>query len=41
MLLAPLPFEYVKLLDTGDRRRRAISRPTGSRVRRKTSKSQG
>jgi hypothetical protein len=29
MLLAPLPFEYVKLLETG------------SRVRRKTSKSQG
>jgi hypothetical protein len=34
MLLAPLPFDYVQLLDTSDRRRRARSRPTGTRVRR-------
>jgi hypothetical protein len=39
MLLAPLPFEYVAYLDhhhiePGERKRRARSRPTGTRVRR-------
>ena len=38
MLLAPLPFEYVSYLDhnneRGERKRRARSRPTGTRVRR-------
>lgn len=34
MLLSPLPFDYVKLLDTGDRVRRTRGRATGSRVRR-------
>jgi hypothetical protein len=34
MLLAPLPFDYIQLLDTSDRRRRARSRPDGTRVRR-------
>lgn len=41
MLLAPLPFDYIQLADTGDRRRRAMSRPTGIRVRRTTAKNQG
>ncbi len=38
MLLAPLPFEYVQYFDhhnePGERKRRARSRPTGTRVRR-------
>jgi len=34
MLLAPLPFDYVLLLDSGDRIRRARKPMTGSRVRR-------
>lgn len=38
MLLAPLPFEYVAYLDPhnelGERKRRARSRPAGTRVRR-------
>ena len=38
MLLAPLPFEYIAHLDhnvdPGTRKRRAQSRPTGTRVRR-------
>ena len=39
MLLAPLPFEYVTYLDHHDpseRKRRARSRPAGTRVRRKS-----
>ena len=38
MLLAPLPFEYVTYFDhhdPGERKRRARSRPSGTRVRRK------
>jgi hypothetical protein len=31
MLLAPIPFEYAKLLDPGDRLRRRPRRPTASR----------
>ncbi len=38
MLIAPIPFEYVTYLDhhiePGDRKRRARSRPSGTRVRR-------
>jgi hypothetical protein len=34
MLLAPLPFDYIKQMDPGDRLRRTRSRPTGNRVRR-------
>jgi hypothetical protein len=34
MLLAPLPFEYAKLLDRGDRVRRTRKPATDSRVRR-------
>jgi hypothetical protein len=38
MLLAPIPFEYITYLDhnaePGERKRRARSRPTGTRVRR-------
>jgi len=34
MLLASLPFDYVVLLDPGDRVRKTRSRTTGSRVRR-------
>lgn len=33
MYLATLPFDYVALLDTGDRVRRAPGRPTETRVR--------
>lgn len=44
MLLAPLPFEYVAYLDhnnePGERKRRAQSRPTGTRVRRAPGKVQ-
>ena len=36
MLLAPLPFDYVKKMDPGDRIRRTRKRPTGNRVRRLT-----
>jgi hypothetical protein len=39
MLLSPLPFDYIQLIDAGDRRRRAQSRPTGVRVRRTSPKS--
>jgi hypothetical protein len=39
MLLAPLPFDYIEYRDhnqdPGERKRRARSRPTGARVRRK------
>ncbi len=38
MLLSPLPFDYIQLIDSGDRRRRAQSRPTGDRVRRTSPK---
>jgi hypothetical protein len=31
MLLAPIPFEYAKLLDPGDRLRRRPNRPTIAR----------
>lgn len=34
MLLAPLPFDYIVHLDSGDRVRRARKAGTGSRVRR-------
>jgi len=34
MLLTPFPFDYITLLDPGDRVRRARRRTTGSRVRR-------
>ena len=34
MLLAPLPFEYVKKVDPGDRIRRARKIDAGVRVRR-------
>jgi hypothetical protein len=34
MLLAPLPFDYVTLLDPGDRLRRTRALTSGSRVRR-------
>jgi hypothetical protein len=34
MLLAPLPFDYVTLLDSGDRVRRTRKATIGSRVRR-------
>jgi hypothetical protein len=34
MLLAPLPFDYVKQMDPGDRVRRTRARPTGTRLRR-------
>ena len=34
MHLAPLPFDYVKLLDPGDRVRRTRKLTTGSRFRR-------
>ena len=34
MLLAPIPFEYAKLLDPGDRVRRARKVSSGRRVRR-------
>jgi hypothetical protein len=34
MLVAPLPFDYVKQIDPTDRVRRTRARPTGSRVRR-------
>jgi len=33
MLLAPLPFDYLKHLDRGDRVRRTPARSTGIRVR--------
>lgn len=33
MLLAPLPFDYATLLDTGDRVRKARKRSNGGRVR--------
>ena len=34
MLLAPLPYDYAKLLDPGDRTRKARKRTVGSRTRR-------
>jgi hypothetical protein len=34
MLLAPIPFEYAKLLDPGDRVRRTRKVTSGRRVRR-------
>jgi hypothetical protein len=34
MLLSPLPFEYIRLMDPGDRIRRTRGRPTGTRIRR-------
>jgi hypothetical protein len=34
MLLAPIPFDYAKLLDPGDRLRHRPRRPTVRRVRR-------
>jgi hypothetical protein len=34
MLLAPLPFEYVRLLDPGDRVRRKPGREGETRIRR-------
>jgi hypothetical protein len=34
VLLAPLPFDYVKQIDPGDRVRRTKARPKGIRVRR-------
>jgi hypothetical protein len=34
MLPAPLTFEYIRLLEEGDRVRRTRGRPTGSRIRR-------
>ncbi len=34
MFLAPIPFDYATLLDSGDRIRRTRKRTTGSRVRR-------
>jgi hypothetical protein len=34
MLLAPLPFDYAKHLDPGDRIRKTSKPATGSRVRR-------
>ena len=37
MLLAPLPYDYVKLLDPGDRVRKAQKRTTGRRTRRTAS----
>jgi hypothetical protein len=40
MLLSPLPFDYIKYIDPGDRERRARSRPTGVRVRRTSPKIQ-
>ena len=33
MLLAPLPFDYVMLIEPRDRVRRARVRPTGTRIR--------
>jgi hypothetical protein len=32
MLIAPLPFDYVTLLDRGDRIRRTRKPPSGSRL---------
>ena len=37
MLVSPLPFEYMTYLEPRDRRRRAQSRPTGTRIRRQPS----
>ena len=34
MLPAPLTFEYIRLLEEGDRVRRTRGRPTGTRIRR-------
>jgi hypothetical protein len=34
MLIAPLPFDYVKQMDPGDRFRRTRKQTTGLRVRR-------
>jgi hypothetical protein len=34
VLLAPLPFDYIKKMDLGDRVRRTRTRPTGNRERR-------
>jgi hypothetical protein len=34
MLLAPLPFDYVKKIDPGDRLRRSQKRSTETRLRR-------
>lgn len=34
MFLAPIPFDYAKLLDPGDRIRKTGKRTTGRRVRR-------
>jgi hypothetical protein len=40
MYLAPLPFDYVVLLDPGDRIRRTRKRPTGRRTRRTPERTQ-
>ena len=34
MFLAPIPFDYATLLDSGDRIRKAKKRSTGTRLRR-------
>jgi hypothetical protein len=34
MLLTPIPFDYIKKIDPGDRLRRARKAASGSRVRR-------
>jgi hypothetical protein len=34
MFPSTLPFDYASLLDTSDRVRRTVGRPTGSRIRR-------
>ena len=34
MLPAPLAFEYIRLLEAGDRVRRTRGRPVGTRIRR-------
>ncbi len=34
MFLTPLPFDYVKKIDPGDRLRRTRKRATGTRLRR-------
>ena len=40
MFLASLPFDYIQHLDPGDRQRRARSRPTGIRVRRRAAQNE-
>jgi hypothetical protein len=41
MLPASLPFDYLILLDSSDRVRRPVGRPTGSRVRRTGTRERG